>query len=90
MKKTLKKKKKDFIKLRKSWSAPRNVVPERILAPSEFVVHWDEQARLYLVNSLSRLELNLNGAGFFAPFNIQNVLSVVCPFSWCRLGTVPC
>jgi hypothetical protein len=80
MKKTLKKKKKDFIKLRKSWSAPRNVVPERILAPSEFVVHWDEQARLYLVNSLSRLELNLNGAGFFCTFQYSKCSFCCVPF----------
>jgi hypothetical protein len=76
VKKLLKEKKKQFVKLRKSWSVPKKIVPECIMTPEEFSSHWNEQARLYLINSIARLELNLTGAGFQPPYNSSLTLGV--------------
>ena len=76
LKKQLKEKKKLFVKLGKSWTQPKKVIPETIMTPEEFSSYWGKQSCLYLLNSLSCLELNLTGAGFLPPFNATSVLSV--------------
>ncbi len=73
LKEKLKEKKVQFMNIWKSWSIQKKVVPEEIITPQDIASQWSDQARLYLVNSVACLEINMEGSALF-PYSERNLM----------------